>query len=251
MDASSCSCVTISPTMWSTSRSTSIMYQVTSSVPCRRRRVSQDVLENLGHVVGGHEQEPLSSLSTLSHSFTGRRSYDRTIVSTTCRTRSCATATTDLCIKPWLVQPLISVYMMVSKVAWWLMEWVCRRLWALYPPNMKLLYYPHVDPVEVAMALNPSRLPHWGRFVTFSMWLKGYLPRLTDRVRVYNTVLRRQPRFIPCLYALYGRWLQATLWRNVANVPRRRRRRTYSLPIPTLAHKGRWEGCVDLPARRG
>ena len=57
---------------------------------------------------------------------------------------------------------------------WWLMEWVCRRLWALYPPNMKFLYYPHVDPVEVAMALNPSRMPHWGRFVTFSLWLQGY-----------------------------------------------------------------------------
>ena len=110
---------------------------------------------------------------------------------------------------------------------------------------MKFLHYPHVDPVEVAMALNPSRLPHWGRFVTYSMWLQGYVPRLTDRVRVYNTVLNRQPRFIPCLYALYGRWLKATLWRNVANVPRRRRR-TYSLPIPTLAHQGRWEGCVDL-----
>ena len=80
---------------------------------------------------------------------------------------------------------------------------------------------------------------------------QGYVPLLSDRVKVYNTVLHRQPRFIPCLYALYGRWLQATLWRNVANVPRRRRRRTYSLPIPTLAHQGRWEGCVDLPARRG
>ena len=89
------------------------------------------------------------------------------------------------------MQPLISFFMMVSKVAWWLMEWVCRRFWALYQPNMKFLYYPHVDPVEVAMALNPSRLPHWGRFVTFSMWL--------------------QPRFIPCLYGLYGRWLKATL----------------------------------------
>ena len=147
--------------------------------------------------------------------------------------------------------PLVSpVFMMVAKVAWWLMEWVCRRLWALYPPNMKFLHYPHVDPVEVAMVLNPSRLPHWGRFVTYSMWLQEYVPRLTDRVRVYNTVLHRQPRFIPCLYGLYGRWLKATLWRNVVNVPRRRRR-TYSLPIPTLAHQGRWEGCVDLPARRG
>ena len=105
MDASSC--VTISPTMCT--RSTSIRYQsVTSSVPCRRGRVSQDVLENLGHVVDGHEQDPLSSLSTLSHSFTGRRSYDRTIVSTTCRTRPRATATTGLCIKSWLMQPLIS-----------------------------------------------------------------------------------------------------------------------------------------------
>ena len=153
--------------------------------------------------------------------------------------------------KSGLMQPpLISFFMMVSKVTWWLMELVCRRLWALYPPNLKFLYYPHVDPVEVAMALNPSRMPHWGRFVTFSMWLQGYLPRLTDRVRVYNTVLRRQPRFIPCIYALYGRWLQATLWRNVANVPRRKRR-TSSLPIRTLEHQGRWEGCVDLPARRG
>ena len=154
-------------------------------------------------------------------------------------------------IKSRSVLPLvIPVFMMVAKVAWWLMEWVCRRLWALYPTNMKFLYFPHVDPVEVAMVLNPSRLPHWGRFVTYSMWLQGYVPRLTDRVRVYNTVLHRQPRFIPCLYGLYGRWLKATLWRNVANVPRRRRR-TYSLPIPTLEHQGRWAGCVDLPARRG
>ena len=86
--------------------------------------------------------------------------------------------------KSGLVQPLISFFMMVSKVAWWLMEWVCRRLWALYPPNMKFLYYSHVEPIEVAMALNPSRMPHWGRFVAFSMWLQGYVPRLTDRVRV-------------------------------------------------------------------
>ena len=113
--------------------------------------------------------------------------------------------------KSGLMQPLISFFMMVSKVTWWLMEWVCRRLWALYPPTMKFLHYPHVDPVEVAMALNPSRLPHWGRFVTFSMWLQEYLPRLTDRVRVYNTVLRRRPRFIPCIYGLYGRWVKATL----------------------------------------
>ena len=97
--------------------------------------------------------------------------------------------------KSGLMQPLISFFMMVSKVAWWLMKWVCRRLWALYPPNMKFLYYPHVDPVKVAMALNPSRLPHWGRFVTFSMWLQGYLPRLTDRVRVFNTDLCREPQF--------------------------------------------------------
>ena len=150
--------------------------------------------------------------------------------------------------KSGLMQPLISFFMMVFKVTWWLMELVCRRSWALYPPNMKFLYYPHVDPVEVAMALNPSRLPHWDRF---SMWLHGYPPRLTDRVRVYNTVLRRQPRFIPCIYGLYGRWIQATQWRNVANVPRRRRNRIFSPPIPTLVHQGRWEGCVDLPVRRG
>ena len=61
---------------------------------------------------------------------------------------------------------------------------------------MNFLYYPQVDPVEVAMALNPSRMPHWGRFVTFSMWLQGYVPRQVDRVRVYSTVLHRQPRFI-------------------------------------------------------
>ena len=152
--------------------------------------------------------------------------------------------------KSGLMQPLISFFMMVSKVTWRLMELVCRRLWALYPPTMKFLHYSHVDPVKVAMALKPSRLPHWGRFVTFSMWLQEYLRRLTDRVRVYNTALRRQPRFIPCIYALYGRWIQATLRRNVTNVPRRRRR-TYSLPIPTLAHQRRWEGCVDFPARRG
>ena len=61
-----------------------------------------------------------------------------------------------------LLPLVIPVFMMVAKVAWWLMEWVCRRLWALYPTNMKFLYCPHVDPVEVAMVLNPSRMPHWG-----------------------------------------------------------------------------------------
>ena len=156
-------------------------------------------------------------------------------------------------IKSRLVQlPLVgAVFIMMAKVAWWLMEWVCHRLWALYPPNMKFLYCPHVDLVEVAMVLNPSRMPHWGRFVTFSMWLQGYLPQLTDRVRVYNTVLCRQPRFFPCIYGPYGRWVKATLWRNVANGPRRWRNRIFSPPIPTPVYQGRWEGCVDLPVRRG
>ena len=86
-------------------------------------------------------------------------------------------------IKSRSVLPLvIPVFMMMAKVAWWLMEWVCRRLWALYPTNMTFLYYPHVDPVEVAMVLNPSRQPHWGRFVTYSMWLQGVRPS-TDRSR--------------------------------------------------------------------
>ena len=114
--------------------------------------------------------------------------------------------------KSWLVQTLNSVSMWVPTMVWWLMEWVCRRLWALYPTTMNFLYYPHVDPVEVAMVLNPSRMPHWGRFMTFSMCLQGYVPQLVDRVRVYNTVLHRQPRFIPCIYGLYGRCLRATLW---------------------------------------
>ena len=90
--------------------------------------------------------------------------------------------------------------MLVPKRVWWLMEWVCRRLWALYPPTIDFLKYPHVDLVEVAMTLNPSGRPQWGRFVTYSIWLQGYVPRLVDRVRVYNTVLHRQPRFIPVSY---------------------------------------------------
>ena len=134
---------------------------------------------------------------------------------------------------------------------WWLMEWVCRRLWALYPPSTIFLYYPHVDPVEVAMILNPSHMPNWGRFVTFSIWLQGFVPQLVDRVRVYNTVLHRQPRCIPCIYGLCGRWLRATLWQNVANASRRRRNRIFSPLISTPLHQGRWEGCVDLPERRG
>ena len=157
---------------------------------------------------------------------------------TKCRSYDRATGTTCLRIKSWLVQTLISVCMMVSKLVWWLMEWVCRRLWAFYPPTMKFLYYPHVDPVEVAMVLNPSRMPHWGRFVTFSIWLQGYVPRLVDRVRVYSTVLHRQPRFIPCIYGLYGRWLRATLWQNVANASRRRRNRMFSTPIPNPCTRG-------------
>ena len=73
-------------------------------------------------------------------------------------------------------------------MVWWLMERVCRRLWALYPPIMDFLKYPHVDPVEVAMALNPSRMPNWGRFVTYSVWLQGYVPRLVnpDSFRVFT-----------------------------------------------------------------
>ena len=142
--------------------------------------------------------------------------------------------------------------MLVPKLVWWLMEWVCRRLWELYPPTIDFLKYPHVDPVEVAMALNAGCRSHWGRFVTYSMWLQEYVPRLIDRVRVYNTVLQRQPRFIPCIYALYGRWLWARLWSNGANAPRRRRRnRIFSPPIQIPIHLGPQAGCVDLHERKG
>ena len=133
----------------------SVSVPSTSSVPCRGRGVDQDVLENFEHVVDGHDQDLLSSLSTLSYSFTSRRSYDLAIVSTPCRIRPRATGTTRLRIKSWLVQTLNSVSMLVPKMVWWLMEWVCRQLWALYPPAMDFSNYPYVDPVEVAMAVNP------------------------------------------------------------------------------------------------
>ena len=45
------------------------------------------------------------------------------------------------------------------------------------PTHDEVFAPPTRDPVEVAMALNPSSLPHWGRFVTFSMWLQEYLPQ--------------------------------------------------------------------------
>ena len=137
------------------------------------------------------------------------------------------------------VKTLNSLIMLVPKLVWWLMEWVCRRLWKLYPPTIDFLKYPNVDPVEVAMALNPGCTTHWGRFVTYSMWLQGYVPRLVDRVIIYNTILQRQPRFIPCIYALYGRWLWARLWSNGANAPRRRRRnKIFYPPIRTPGHQG-------------
>ena len=144
-----------------------------SSLSCRQGGVSQNVLENLGHVVDGHDQDRLSSLLTLSHSFTGRGSYDRKIISTPCRIRPRTTRTTGLCIKSWLVQTFNSVIMLVPKIVWWLMEWVCRWLWALYPPTMDFLKYPHFDPIEVAMALNPSRMPHWGRLWPTASGHKG------------------------------------------------------------------------------
>ena len=137
--------------------------------------------------------------------------------------------------------------MLVPKLVWWLKEWVCCRLWALYLPTIDFLKYLHVDPVEEAMALNPSLRPHWGRFITYSIRLQGYVPRLVDRVIVYNRVLQHQPRFIPCIYNLYRRWLWARRWSNDANAPRtRRRNRIFSPPIQTPVHQGPKEGCVDL-----
>ena len=62
------------------------------------------------------------------------RSYDR------------ATGTTCLRIRSWLVQTLISVCMMVSKLGWWLMECVCRRLWTLYPTHYEVFVLPARGP---------------------------------------------------------------------------------------------------------
>jgi len=64
------------------------------------------------------------------------------------------------------------------------------------------------------------------------------------------TLLHRQPRFIPCIYALYGPWPWARLWRKDANA-RRRRRRIYSSPTPTPTHQGLLEGCVAMLERKG
>ena len=125
--------------------------------------------------------------------------------------------------------------MFVSMVSWWVMECVCRQLWAMYPPTVDFLYDPHVDPVKVTMALNPTS---WGRFVAFSMWLQGHSPHLTDRVEVYKTLLHRHPNFISCIYGLLGRWLRGKLWQNGANA--RRRSRRYFRPTQNPEHPALW-----------
>ena len=87
-------------------------------------------------------------------------------------------------------------------VSWWWMEWACRRLWAQYPPNVEFHVEHSADPLEVALALRPV---HWGRFVAYSIWLQG------QRVIVYKRLLQEDPRFIPGVYELLGRWLLGVL----------------------------------------
>ena len=93
-------------------------------------------------------------------------------------------------------------------MSWWLMEWACRRLWAQYPPQVAFHFEHRVDPLKVARAL---RSVHWGRFVAYSIWLQTYAPALQDRIRLYKILLERDPSFIPCFYALLGRWLLGVL----------------------------------------
>lgn len=124
---------------------------------------------------------------------------------------------------------------MLVTVSWWWMEWLCRWLWALYPPNIEFPHDPHVNPVHVAMALNPA---HWGRFVAYSMWLQAHTPHLTDRIIIYKTLLHQDPQFILCFYHLLGRWLLGTLWPK--KEPRRRPTRTHAYPVL-------WVGCVTMP----
>ena len=120
--------------------------------------------------------------------------------------------------------------MIVSLTSWWLMEWACRRLWAQYPPDVAFHHEHRVDPLRVAMALRPV---HWGRFVANSIWLQGHQPDLSDRVVVYKSLLHRDPRFIPCFYALLGRWLGWVGW-GVLWPPRRERRGRLFPPTPIL-----------------
>ena len=94
-------------------------------------------------------------------------------------------------------------------VSWWLMEWACRCLWLLYPPDVEFHQDHRVDPIQVAMALHPT---NWGHFVAYSLWLVGHTPDFSERVVVYKTLLHWDPQFIPCFYALLGRWLLSLLW---------------------------------------
>ena len=77
--------------------------------------------------------------------------------------------------------------MLVPKMVWWLMEWVCRRLWELYPPTTDFFKVPERRPRRSSLnprrsSLNPGCRSHWGRFVTYSICLQGYVARLIDRV---------------------------------------------------------------------
>ena len=121
--------------------------------------------------------------------------------------------------------------MIVNLASWWLMEWVCRRLWTLYAPDVKFRHEHHVDPIQVAMALQPT---HWGRFVAYSIWLQEYAPDLPDRIVVYKILLQKDPQFIPCFYHLLGRWLWGSLWPPRRNGAERRRKRRLLRPMPTL-----------------
>ena len=132
--------------------------------------------------------------------------------------------------------------MIVSLTSWWLMEWACRCLWALYPPQVEFLDDLHVDPLQVAMALQST---HWGRFVAYSLWLQGHQPDLSERVVVYKTLLERDPPFIPCFYHLLGRWLLGLLWPPRKDERRRRRRPTPTCLVPVL-----WAGCAAMPVHR-
>ena len=136
--------------------------------------------------------------------------------------------------------------MIMSLTSWWLMEWACRCLWAQYPPNVEFHYEHHVDPIQVAMALQAT---HWGQFVAYSIWLHGHQPDLSERAVVYKILLHREPSFIPCFYALLGRWLWGVLWpRRRRKEPRRKRR--LSVPMPILLLPVLCVGCAVMHVLR-
>lgn len=85
------------------------------------------------------------------------------------------------------------------------MEWLCCRLWAMFPTTLEFLNDNHTDPVKMAMALNPT---------TRGCFVAGYrvIYPFYRWFVVCATFQHGHPEFIPCVWPLFERWLLNTLW---------------------------------------